>query len=86
MPSTFPKCPYCGHEFRYQTGYYNLADPSYINLQEQWRCAHEFGHNRKDKSGAWTAVVTCPSCGRRCEVGYKCTMRAVSRKVKEVTR
>ena len=78
------KCPYCGHEFRYRTGYYNLADPSYINLQEQWRCAHEFGYNCNDNSGAWTRVVTCPSCGRRCEVGYKCTMRAVSRKVKEV--
>lgn len=80
MPSTFPKCPYCGHEFRYQTGYYTRADPSYINLQEQWSHAHKFGYNRNDRSGAWTTVVTCPSCGKRCEVGYKCTMRAVSRK------
>ena len=82
MPSTFPKCPYCGHEFRYQTGFYDRADPMYINLQYQWSNAHRYGYNPDDKSGAWMRQVTCPSCGRRCEVGYKCTMRAVSRKVK----
>lgn len=74
MPSDFPVCKHCGHVFRYQTGLYNSAK-GYINLQDTWSNAHTFG-------GEHTRVVTCPDCGNRCEVGYKCTMRPVSRKAK----
>lgn len=70
MPNEYPKCPYCGYEFRYQIYHYNNTYSNHTDLQDQWRCG-----------GAWVKKITCPSCGNRCEIDYKCTMRAVSRKV-----
>lgn len=78
MPMEYPKCRWCGHEFRYQTGLYR-SDKGYINLQDTWSAAHNFG-------GEYTRIVVCPDCGNHCEVGYKCTMKAISRKAKAVKR
>lgn len=75
MPRDYPACKWCGHVFRFQVGLYKPNDRSYINLQEQWNYAHE-------AVGEHTKTVTCPECGNQCEIGYKCTMRAVSRKAK----
>ena len=63
--------------FEYIVGLYKPSDKAYINLQQQWCEAHNYG-------GESTTVVVCPSCGNLCEVGYKCEMKAVSRNWKVV--
>lgn len=73
----FPKCRRCGHVFEYTVGLFKPSDKTYINLQRQWSDAHTYG-------GESTTVVTCPSCGNQCEVGYKCEMKPVSRNRKVV--
>ena len=73
MPSDFPRCTKCGHVFFYQVGVFYPGNKAYINLQEQWSNAHRYG-------GEDTRKVECPECGQLCEVGYKCTMKPVSRK------
>lgn len=75
MTSTYPICRWCEHEFRFE--FNRFSGNGDIHLETEWSNAHTFG-------GEYTRNVKCPSCGKPCEIGYKCTMRAVSRKGKEV--
>lgn len=72
----YPKCRWCGHEFRFRFNYYD-GNKSTVHLETEWSNAHDFG-------GEYTRKVKCPSCGKPCEIGYKCTIKSVSRKAKVV--
>ena len=72
MPSTYPKCRWCGHEFRFRFNFFDSTSDE-IHLEDQCSNAHTYG-------GEYTRNATCPKCGNPCEIGYKCVMNAVSRK------
>lgn len=76
MPSEYLRCRWCGHEFSFRFNYFD-GNKKTVHLEKQWSNAHTFG-------GEYTRIVTCPACGNPCEIGYKCTIKAVSRKAKVV--